>query len=226
MNTNIDHLVIGASTLPQGVNYVREMLGIEIPLGGVHPKMGTHNHLMRLGEQLFLEIIAINPEGMQPDQPRWFGLDDPLIRASLNRQPRLLTWVANTRDIHATVRNGDFNFGRVKEISRGELSWLFGVPDDGRILAGGLLPYLMQWQTESHPARKMHDADCHLESLDLYHANAEWLADILASIGILEKISLHPLPENQTAYLCATIATPTGTKQLSSVAIKSDKEGS
>jgi len=214
MNTHIDHLVIAASTLQQGVDYVRETLGVEMPFGGVHPKMGSHNHLMRLGEQLFLEVIAINPEGVQPEQPRWFGLDEPLQRASLSRQPRLLTWVANTRDIHTTQRNSDFDFGRITAISRGELNWLFGVPDDGRILAGGMLPYLMQWQTDTHPAGNMHDAGCHLESLDLYHANTGWLADILASIGLLEKIKLHPLPENQAAFLCATIATPTGSRQL------------
>jgi len=59
---NLDHLVIAASSLEQGVDYVRKMLGVDIPFGGVHSAMGTHNHLMQLGNSVFLEVIAINNE--------------------------------------------------------------------------------------------------------------------------------------------------------------------
>ena len=62
MSTVIDHLVIAAETLEQGAEYVLKMLGVDIPFGGVHPKMGTHNLLMQLGNTLFLEVIAINPD--------------------------------------------------------------------------------------------------------------------------------------------------------------------
>ena len=40
MQTQIDHLVIGARTLTEGVNYVKDLLGVDMPFGGVHPKMG------------------------------------------------------------------------------------------------------------------------------------------------------------------------------------------
>ena len=70
MDTKIDHLVIGAESLIQGVEYVKSCLGVEMPFGGVHVKMGTHNHLMRLGDGIFLEIIAINPEIDPPNRPR------------------------------------------------------------------------------------------------------------------------------------------------------------
>jgi hypothetical protein len=48
MRTRIDHLVIGASSLDQGVAYVEAVLGATMPFGGVHLQMGTHNHLMPL----------------------------------------------------------------------------------------------------------------------------------------------------------------------------------
>jgi len=80
MGTRIDHLVIGADNLEQGISFVRERLGIDIPYGGVHPQMGTHNHLVQLGNDIFLEVIAINPDMEPPNAPRWFGLDDPFIR--------------------------------------------------------------------------------------------------------------------------------------------------
>lgn len=216
MNTCIDHLVIGAESLQQGVEYVQTQLGVDIPFGGVHPKMGTHNHLMQLGEALFLEVIAINPDLPQPATPRWFGLDDPHIRRSLARQPRLLTWVVNTTEIKSLITEADFCFGQADLISRGELSWLFGLPDDGRILAGGMLPYLMQWHSTQHPAGNMADRACRFESLSLYHPRPEWLASILESIGIKAQIDIQPLPENMTPYMIARIKTPRGVKQLSS----------
>ena len=62
--TKIDHLVVGAANLSAGVEYVNRLLGVDIPYGGEHEKMGTHNHIMQLGSRLFLEVIAINPQAL------------------------------------------------------------------------------------------------------------------------------------------------------------------
>jgi hypothetical protein len=93
MQTQIDHLVVGAANLAQGVSYVKECLGVDIPYGGVHETMGTHNHLMQIGNNSFLEVIAINPAGDPVEHPRWYGLDDPFVRQQILVQPTLLTWV-------------------------------------------------------------------------------------------------------------------------------------
>lgn len=219
MNTCIDHLVIGAETLQQGVDYVHAELGVDIPFGGVHPKMGTHNHLMQLGETLFMEVIAINPDIPPPARPRWFGLDDSHIRRRLAIKPGLLAWVVNTPDIKSLISQSRFCFGQAELISRGELSWLFGLPDDGRLLAGGMLPYLMQWHSLKHPAGSMPDMGCRLEALSLYHSRTEWLSTQLASIGIDNQISIQPIPDDTPPYMVATIKTPLGLKQLSNQSI-------
>jgi len=54
----LDHLTVAALSLDEGVAHVRRALGVEIPPGGAHPIMGTHNHLMQLGNSVFLEVIA------------------------------------------------------------------------------------------------------------------------------------------------------------------------
>ena len=77
-----DHLTVAALTLEQGVAHIERALGVVIPAGGAHPLMGTHNHLMRLGEGAFLELIAPDP-AVTPQRVRWFGLDDPAMRKSL-----------------------------------------------------------------------------------------------------------------------------------------------
>ena len=216
MTPNLDHLVVGAETLEQGVTYVKEQLGVAIPKGGEHPSMGTHNHLMQLGGNVFLEVIAVNPDAPAPDRPRWYGLDDPFVRARLRTQPRLLGWVVNTTDLTGLQAKTSFSFGEATRVSRGDLTWDFGIPDDGRLLAGGMLPYLIQWHTDTHPAERMRNVGCTLEKLELHHPQPEWLSAILNEIGAAELVEVRGLNGNAAPFLEAHIETPAGTKMLSS----------
>src|SRR3954469_7122628 len=75
--TELDHITVAARSLAQGLAYLRDALGVDLPYGGAHPRMATHNHLLRLGPALFLELIAIDPTAPPPARPRWFQLDDP-----------------------------------------------------------------------------------------------------------------------------------------------------
>lgn len=72
----LDHLSIIAPSLADGVAHMRSCLDIDVPYGRVHPDMGTHNHLLRLGDDAYLEIIAVDPSVPPPARPRWFGLGD------------------------------------------------------------------------------------------------------------------------------------------------------
>lgn len=216
MQTKIDHLVIGARTLSQGVNYVRELLGVDMPYGGVHTKMGTHNHLMRTGKDTFLEIIAINHDIEPPNRPRWFGLDDPFIRQQIDTQPSLLTWVVNTRNIKELVQRSTFSLGKAELISRGNLSWYFGLPNDGRLLAGGMLPYVIEWQTDKHPSANMTDLGCNFDRLEIYHPYPRWLQSALSSIGASDIVQIHALSKNEVPYMIAYLNTPHGIKKLCS----------
>ena len=47
---SLDHLTVAALTLEEGVAHVQRALGVVMPRGGSHPLMGTHNHLMQLGD--------------------------------------------------------------------------------------------------------------------------------------------------------------------------------
>jgi hypothetical protein len=216
MMTRIDHLVIGAADLSQGIAYVKENLGVDMPFGGVHEKMGTHNHLMRLGGEVFLEVLAINPSIAAPSHPRWYGLDDPFVRRRIESQPALLTWVVNTDNIEKLLQRSGFSFGSPELLRRGGLNWYFGVPDDGRLLAGGMLPYLIEWRTATHPSNRMADAGCRFLKLEIYHPYPSWLRSTLKSIDAADLATVHSLPENRSPYLVAYMATPVGTKSLRS----------
>src|SRR5437867_13248623 len=110
--SQLDHIVVTAASLEAGVAYVRRELGVAPQAGGEHARMGTHNCLLKLGEKLFLEVIAANPGAPHPGRPRWFQLDEPeSIKA-----PRLATWVAHCDDVRAVA---PASLGKIEAMSRG-----------------------------------------------------------------------------------------------------------
>ena len=214
MKIRLDHLVVAALDLQQGVDYIEDKLGVVVPFGGEHLKMGTHNHLIQLGNDVFLEVIAINPELSPPQRPRWFGLDDPLVQMSLERGPRLIAWVVNCDNIKEAVGKGGCSFGHPELITRGELSWYFGLPADGRLLGGGFLPYLIQWNTDVHPSKKMSDVGVQLLEFEIQHPHADWLKKNLLTIGASDLVKISALAVGKKPHLRALFSTPGGTKEL------------
>src|SRR2546426_3636748 len=119
----LDHLTVAALTLEEGVAHVQRALGAVVPPGGTHPLMGTHNHLMQLGNSVFLEVIAPDPMAAS-QRPRWFGLDDPKMRDRLKVSPRLISWVVRVPNLdHGLAAVGEKS-GEPVRVTRGPLSWL------------------------------------------------------------------------------------------------------
>jgi hypothetical protein len=162
MHTQLDHIVIGATTLAQGVAWCEATLGVVPGPGGEHLNMGTHNRLLRISSDAFpnayLEIIAIAPHLAAPTaHPRWFDLDNPAIVTSLNTHgPQLLHWVAQTDDIHAACAATEqlgITLGQPQAVSRmtqrGLLEWTFSINASGERPMHGALPHLIQWADAS-----------------------------------------------------------------------------
>lgn len=162
----LDHLVVLCASLADGEAWCRATLGLSPGPGGQHPLMGTHNRLLRLdGDGLapaYLELIAINPEALPPERPRWFGLDAPSEQERLRQGgPRLAHAVLRTQALDA-LRQGllaqGIDPGPALALSRpgasGLLQWRLLVRDDGAIGLGGHLPTLITWQG-AHPTETM-----------------------------------------------------------------------
>ena len=178
----LDHLVVGAATLDQGVGFIRDLCGVTMPFGGIHPRMGTHNHLTRLGEGIFLEVIAIDPQASRPEEPRWFGLDDPAQQARLAERPRLIAWVAGVPSLSA-LGPAIGPFGRPRELTRGDLAWQIAFPQNGQ-MTDGVLPALIEWPPGLHPSARMADQGLRFERLRLHHPEPARIRDALASVRV------------------------------------------
>jgi hypothetical protein len=205
----LDHIVVASLTLEEGVAHVEDCLGVIVPPGGEHPLMGTHNHLMRLGNEIYLEIISPNPK-VHPRRPRWFGLDRSELRAKLRVSPRLITWVARVPDLGVALRNLH-EAGEIVRVSRGDLSWLISVPAGGAMPFDGAFPALIQWPSGSHPWERMIDLGCRLQRLEVAHPYANQIMGMLSNNFEDQRVAF--VDESQTR-LRAEIMTPTGLREL------------
>ena len=202
----LDHITVVARSLAEGVSYVEERIGVAAPAGGRHPRMATHNCLLRLGDDLFLEIIAIDPDCAPPSRPRWFGLDK-----LAGRVPRLATWVLGVDDIEKSLKRSPSLVGRATEITRGDLAWMISIADDGELPLGGAFPTLIEWPPGPHPASKMQDLGCRLETLAIGHPDAAQVRSFVSGRLNDPRISIDVA---QAPRLEAQIRTPDGLRRL------------
>lgn len=183
MTTRLDHLVVAARDLASGAEWVEARLGVALSPGGAHPGMGTHNRLLRLGDGVYLEVIAIDPDAPAPDRPRWFGLDEPTVAASLATRPRLVAWAAATTDIDRNTASAPFPLGPIAVMTRGDLTWRITIPADGRPVEHGAVPTLIQWPPGVHPTGMMPKSGCSLDRLIVRHPEPDRISQGLADIG-------------------------------------------
>ena len=223
-NAQIDHLVIAAHTLDQGVQWCQATLGVGAGPGGEHPLMGTHNRLLPIASarypRCYLEIISINPAASPPGRARWFDLDDPAMREALTIEPRLIHFVARTMTADAAsaaLRGLDIDRGELLAAQRatpaGLLEWRITVRPDGQRRFHGAMPTLIQWG-KAHPADTLADAGLALQELRITHPLCDQLRAAHAAIG-LDKVSVEPGGPN----LIATLTTPRGLVTLESKGI-------
>ncbi|RYF42631.1 MAG: VOC family protein [Comamonadaceae bacterium] len=223
----VDHLVIVAASLAQGVQWCEATLGVTPGPGGEHLFMGTHNRLLRIATvdypRAYLEIIAINPiaNNVHPiSTKRWFDMDCADLQARVAHEgPQLVHYVANVPEVRAAVQALDaigIDRGPAVQASRmtprGPLQWQITIRSDGQRLFDGCLPTLIQWG-ETHPAGGMPDSGVTLQSLAVAHPRAEALRQASAVLGL--RTPVHEGPAN----LCAVLQTPRGTVKLNSKGI-------
>jgi hypothetical protein len=151
MLKHIDHLIITVSDLKTGMDYVENLLGVRPIIGGRHPKLGTHNALVSLGETIYLEIVAPDPELAAPERGRF-------LEGSFDNTPKLATWVMRTEEIEALASHTSQHGLDLGEVQQGKRE-----TPDGKIISwkltdpyewahDGAIPFLISWGDTPHPA--------------------------------------------------------------------------
>ena len=224
----VDHLVYTCAKLEEGVAEIERLTGVRAAKGGKHMGVGTHNALLSLGDDVYLEIIAPDPTQPPPEQPRPFSLDEP------STHDQIIAYAvhpvakegATIELLSATMRLAGYDPGPIASMSRlkpdgGELQWRL----TPLAKAVGPRPWIIDWGQTTHPATTS-PKGCKLVGLScigmegfVSPANThEELYPGPAMATVLDKMGLQPLANGKkvtfhvkdlrSRHLVAEIETP------------------
>lgn len=208
---HLDHITVIAPSLAEGVAHVQACLDIAVPFGRQHPYMGTHNHLLRLGESVYLEIIAIDPAAPRPARPRWFGLDDQAaVRAIWDSGLRLRGWVTRTAGIDAVLPQHEAILGEKVALPSAEPLFFFAIPADGSLPRDGT-PSVIDRRGKPPPVAAMADAGARLQGLIVEHPLPDHVRQLYRTLHIDAPPEVR---KGERLRYRALIQTPNGLKEL------------
>ncbi|NRB17367.1 MAG: VOC family protein [Rhodobacteraceae bacterium] len=168
----LDHLAVAGESLEAARAHVEEALGVPMQVGGQHAMFGTHNYLLGLGDGLYLEAIAIDPQATPQRRPRWFDLD------RFSGAPRISNWICRCSHMADVLAQLPAGTGDPVALTRGDLRWDMAVPTDGILPYDNMFPALIEWHS-AHPAALLTQQGCRLLHLTLSHPKAAELQALL-----------------------------------------------
>lgn len=174
---HVDHLILGARDLDEGIRRFEERTGVRPKVGGEHPGRGTRNALVSLGPYLYIEILA--PQVNAPDSG---------MVAELRQRADLTPfgWAVFVRDMEAArKRLGDAGFG-LSEIMPGSRA-----RPDGTLLEWKTfevvkpevpgIPFFIRWgDGTTHPSQDS-PSGCRLERLRVVTPDVDGLRRVFAA---------------------------------------------
>jgi len=169
----LDHLAVLGETLHEAAEYIEDLTGLPMDPGGFHPHFATHNRLMGLRPNLYLEAIASDPGQPRPAWPRWFGLD------AFRGPPQLDKWILRTSDMAKTLEALPMA-GEPISLRRGDLRWTMAVPLNGLLPFDGMFPAIIQWHSAVPPGKALPKPDLELRKLTVCHPEVMKLQAVLS----------------------------------------------
>lgn len=200
----LDHLVVGAATLEAARSHVEEQLGVSMQPGGQHAVFQTHNALLGLTDDLYLEAIAPDPSVPPPCRPRWYDLD------RFSGPARLSNWACAVDDMDRELDGMPIGTGSQVAVRRGSFNWRMAVSDAGTTPFDNLWPAIIEWPAGLHPARSLSETGIRLRRLTLRHPRADELKQILAMHLRDDRVRV----EHGTPGMHAVFDTPAGERSL------------
>jgi hypothetical protein len=208
----LDHITVIAPSLAEGVLHVRNCLDLDIPFGQRHAYMGTYNHLLQLGDTVYLEVVALDPEADAPDRRRWFGLDDQdKVRSDWKDGRRLRGWVARTDEIDAIIATRGGIFGEKVPLPTVNSSFDFAIPNDGSLTLDAAAPSIIDRRGKPRSMATIADLGARLRSFTLEHPNPAAVEALYRALAVDRPPEIEKGPRLRYR---AHIKTPAGLREL------------
>ncbi len=182
--SNIDHLVYAVDDLLKGMEQMKYLFGVSPSLGGHHPNFATHNALLGLGANTYLEIIAIDPSLPRPTQGWPLGLTE-------NQESRLQTWAVKSKlndpalipPIFGTAIEGS-------RLTRAGKSLAWKLTDPWVMKYDGVLPFLIDWGDTDHPAADLPQAGV-LQGMMIKHPQGKKVGILFENLDLGKDFVRH-----------------------------------
>ena len=206
----LDHFVVAIDDLETGIGAFEDLTGVRPAYGGEHPTLGTHNALVSLGSDQYLEILA----------PRSGATVDPMFRdADQHATLTPILWALATDDIdrlyratttEGVVANAPTPGSRLTE-SGDTLRWSMFMTCDENLANA---PFFIEWNATTDPpvpgraatghAATSSPAGCSLESYAVESPNHQRISRWLAALGFAAPAGPGP------ARIVIALQTPKG----------------
>jgi catechol 2,3-dioxygenase-like lactoylglutathione lyase family enzyme len=204
---HIDHIVVGVPDLDAATEAIAGLTGVRPVFGGEHPRRGTHNALLSLGDGIYLELIAARPGAEAPGFEALAALPGPLP----------VDWAVRVDDVQAVssrLRAAGFaptapNPGSRQTPAGAVLHWeTFGLEP-----APPGAPFFIHWLPETPHPSGTSPGGCSLQRLEIATPDAAALIRLRDALGLRLDIQ-----ESQATSMALTLQCPKGTVTLPTVA--------
>ena len=196
----LDHIVLGSFTLEEGTEFLENILQAKLSDIGYHKDMGTHNRVIRISENVYIEVIAIDPKRKNLNNRKWFNLDNSNLQSKLKISPQIIGYVIENKD-----RNINKYYDPFFEASRDSYKWQFAMPTfknnilDSEIIEAGIIPSLISWKSDK-PVYQMKKNQFELISLEIRLSESQkYFNTFFKSFGEIEYVSVSMTKEEETS---------------------------
>ena len=184
----LDHFVVAIDDLDRGIDAFEARTGVRPVPGGEHPDLGTHNALVSLGPDRYLEILA----------PRPGATVDPSFRGvAEHRELTPYLWALATDDVDVVRAALHAHGFPVPEITPGSRR-----TGNGALLRWSMLhlgpeappgsPFFIQWLPGgAHPATTA-PTGCTLEGFTVASSEPDELRGLLAAVEMDAAVTEGP----------------------------------
>jgi hypothetical protein len=175
----LDHVVVGVADLAVGIDWFQSACGVTPEFGGRHTDLGTHNALVALGPDTYLELLA--PDPAAPKETAMAAALHALV------EPIPVTWSARCEDAPATAAALNAA-GLQAATSSHERRTPAGdvVRWDIVLLThelGPIVPFLIEWGNGRTPAGTA-PSGCALLELTVGHPNPDGVRQIFTELDL------------------------------------------
>ncbi len=211
----LDHLLWQERDLREGEARFSELTGVTPAYGGLHADGGTHNSLLSLGGETYLELIAPNPERPEHLNPEHPGTGGLLENVPPDAAPGLFTFAVKAADLNLVERSAQTSGlevsrqrGGRKTPSGETLTWETATLKNHDF--GGYVPFFIRWGEVVHPSETAPRGGELLE-FSVGHPRHQELAELYAALEVEV-----PVFDADHPRLRATLQTPKGRTVLES----------